>query len=71
MWAPHSDAPRATLLNFNTTLPTAFALICPLLEPMIGIALLALFLGSLELKLANVSHSILAFHGKIHMASIL
>ena len=71
MRTPHSDAPRATLLGFNTALPTASALILPLLETMIGIALSASLLGSLELKLAIVSHSILAFHGRIHMASVL
>lgn len=37
-------APGATLLGFNTALSTASALTLPLLETMIGIALLPSFL---------------------------
>lgn len=52
-------------------LSAASGLIFPLLEMMIGIASLVLFHGSFKLRLAIASKNALAFHGRIHMASIL
>lgn len=67
----NSYGPQTTLLGFNSAPSTASGLIFPPLEMMIGIAPLALFRGPFERKLAFASQNALAFHGRIHMASIL